>query len=183
MKIRINVLPDEQKKNWKTEKKIGAVMRFSSSLVFALLVLATVFFWARIILKSDYEQAKQASQKRFNQSSREIEQTEKFLNDTEIISKKIKNVSGEIPRWSHILAKISEVCPPEVKISLIHAEKEHLKISGFAKTREAFLSFQDKLRTEGFKNMVSPPSNIVSPRDFSFEVELDVDKTYLNQID
>lgn len=181
MKISINVLPDEQKKSREIENKIGIILRFSASLVSALLFLAVVFFVARIILRADYHSAKVISESRSSQSSYEVEQAEKLLSDVNSASKKITGVSGEIPHWSPVLKKISEICPEEIRINLIHAEKEHIKISGLSKTREAFLIFQDKLKSEGFKNPISPPSNIVSPRDLIFELEFDLDKNFLNQ--
>jgi Tfp pilus assembly protein PilN len=182
MKIKINILPDEQKEKRELERKIGAILRFSSSIVFVLLILAIVLFSAQIVLGIYYNSAKKTSQKNQSQPSRNVESTEKLFNDVNLITKKIKLISGEIPRWSRVFEKISDIAPNEVRITLIHVEKEHMMINGFSKTREAFLEFQDKINSEGFKNLVSPVANLVSPSNFDFEVEVDVDKDYLNQL-
>jgi|GEM_PF-980052 len=181
MKININVLPDKQKKNREIENKIGNILRFSFSLVFALFILAMVFFIARIILKADYQAAREISENRSIQSSREVEDAEKLLNDANAISKKITVISGEIPHWPSVFKRLSEICPEEIRINMVHAEIEHMKITGFAKKRDAFIEFQNKLTSEGFKNIISPSSNIVSPQDFIFDIEFDLDKKYLNQ--
>jgi Tfp pilus assembly protein PilN len=182
MKIKINILPDEQKEKRELERRIGAIARFSSSIVFVLLVLAIVLFSAQIVLGINYNSAKKTSRNNQNQPSRDVENTEKLFNDVNLVTKKIKSTSGEIPRWSKVFKKMSDIAPDEIIITLIHAEKEHMKITGFSKTREAFLDFQEKIKSEGFKNLVSPVANLVSPADFNFEVEADVDKDYLNQL-
>jgi hypothetical protein len=181
MKIKINILPDEQKEKREQERKIGAISRFSSSIIFVLLVLAVVLFSAQIVLGINYNSAKKTSRDSQNQPSRDVENTEKLFNNVNLVTKKIKSTSGEIPHWSRIFKKISDISPNEIRITLIHAEKEHIKITGYSKTREAFLDFQDKIKVEGFKNLVSPVANLVSPADFNFEVEMDIDKEYLNK--
>jgi Tfp pilus assembly protein PilN len=181
MKIKINILPDKQKEKRELERKIGTILRFSSSVIFVLLVLSAVLFSAQVVLGIYYDSAKKTSRNNQNQPSRDVENTEKLFSDVNLVTKNIKSTSGEIPRWSRVLKKISDITPNEVRITLIHVEKEHMKISGFSKSREAFLEFQDKINSEGLQNLVSPVANLVSPSDFDFEVEVDVDKDYLNQ--
>ncbi len=181
MRIDVNIIPDEQKRERAVEQKTGAIVRFGFSLILALVVLFFALLAAQIVLRADYQSARDSSQSRAGGSVRESDQAESFLTKVNSLSKKINGTSAETPRWSKVTLAISEAAPDDVKLTAVHVEKEHLKIGGFSRTREAFLNFQDKLRAAGFKNLVSPVSNVVSPRDFNFEVEADLDKSYLNQ--
>jgi hypothetical protein len=182
MKISINILPDGQKEKREVEKKIGEISRFGFSLVFAFLVFLSVLFSARLVLGIDYKSVQETSGNRSGDFNKDIKQTEDFLSDMNKVSQKINKNSEETPRWSKIIKKISDISSPDLRLVLFHAEKEHIKIDGFSKNREAFLDFQEKLKTEGFGNINSPISNLVSPKDFNFEIEMDVDKKYLDQI-
>lgn len=181
MRVNINIIPDEQKRERETERKVGAIARFGFSLTLALLVLSAALTVAQLVLDADYQSAKAGSPSPSGGSAGESDQAESFLKKVNSLAKKINVTSAETPRWSKIFLEISDEAPEDIKLTAIHIEKEHLKIDGFSKTREAFLAFQDKLRAAGFKNLVSPVSNVVSPKDFNFEMEADLDKNYLDQ--
>lgn len=181
MKININILPDEQKEKRGTEKKIGAVSRFGSSLIFVLLFLTAVLFCAKMVLNINYRSVEDSANDHPRVADEEMKQTEAFLNEVNASTHNISNISSNTPRWSKVLKKMSDISPPDMRISLIHVEGAHIKLQGFSKSREAFLDFQEKLKTEGYKNINSPLSNLVSPKNFNFEIEMDVDSKYLNQ--
>jgi len=181
MKININILPDEQKEKKGIEKKIGTIGRFGFSLIFILLVLTAVLFSAELILNIEYRSVQNTADDHSGTADGEMKQTETFLNEVNASAQKISNISSNTPRWSKVLKKMSEISPPDLRISLIHVEGAHLKLQGFSKSREAFLGFQEKLKAEGYKNINSPISNLVSPKDFDFEIEMDVNSKYLNQ--
>ncbi|MDI6778076.1 MAG: hypothetical protein QMD77_02695 [Patescibacteria group bacterium] len=181
MKIRINILPDAQKEERFTEQKIGAVLRFGLLICFVLAFFSSVLLVAQIILYADYKVAKAGSESRRQNVDKESDQAEQFLADINSLSQKINKTSDETPRWSKVFLRISQIAASDIKLTSVHVEKEHMKISGFSKTREAFLEFQEKLKGEGLKNLKSPVSNVVSPKDFDFEVKADIDKNYLNQ--
>lgn len=179
--IRINLLSKQEKKKRVFEKKIGSILRAGFSIIFSLLLLSIFLFSMRMILGVYLKSAQEESRAQGRGSIEEIGKTENLLKDIDSASVRIAKVSGEVPYWGKVLNRISQTCPEEIKITNIHVEKEHLKISGFSKTRESFLQFQEELRGEGFLNLVSPVSNLVSPKDFNFLVEVDLDKSYLNQ--
>jgi len=181
MKININILPDEQKEKRGIEKKIGTIGRFGFSLIFVLLVLAAVLFSAELILNIEYRSVQNTADDHPVNADKDMKQTEVFLNEVNASAQKINNISSNTPRWSKALKKMSDISPPDIRISLIHVEGAHIKIRGFSKNREALLDFQEKLKAEGYKNINSPISNLVSPKNFNFEIEMDVDSKYLNQ--
>ncbi len=181
MKISINILPDEQKEKIGIERKIGIFGRFGLSLVFVLLVLIAVQLCAKLILNIEYQSVEDSADDHPGTADREMKQTEAFLNEVNASAQKINNISSNTPRWSKVLKKMSDISSSDLRISLIHVEGSHIKMQGFSKSRESFLDFQEKLKAEGYKNINSPISNLVSPKNFDFEIEMDVDNKYLNQ--
>lgn len=181
MKIKINILPDEQKEERIIEKKIGEVLRFGLSICFVLAFFSAVLFSAQIVLFGDLKSARADSESHRQNVDKESEQAENFLADVNAASQKISRISGEVPRWSKVFLRISRIAPAGVKLTSVVVEKEHMKISGFSRAREDFLEFQEELKKEGIKNLSSPVSNIVSPKDFDFEMEADLEKNYLNK--
>lgn len=179
--IKINLLSDQEKKERLIDRKVGIVVRLGLSIVFAAFLLAFVMFSALVILGINLESVKEETKKYPVESMQKIEETENLLKEVELISQKIGRDSQNVPYWGKILKNISAISPSGVKMTNIHIEKEHVKLTGFAKTREEFLTFQDGLKRDYFKNLVSPVSNLVSPKDFSFIIEFDVEKNYLNE--
>lgn len=179
--IRINLLSDKEKKERLIDKKVGIVFRMGISIVFALFLLASVMFSALVILGINLKSVKEETKTYPTESVKEIEETENLLKDVESISQKIVKNSENVPCWGKILKVISDISPDGVKLTNIHIEKEHMKLTGFAKTREEFLAFQEGLKRDNFKNLNSPVSNLVSPKDLPFTVEFDVEKSFLNQ--
>jgi Tfp pilus assembly protein PilN len=181
MKIDISIVPDGEKKERAAERKIGLILRIGFSVFLALVVLSGVLFFTQFALNAEYSEAKNDSQNRQQNLNRDIEETEDLLTRVNILSKKIQSTSEETPRWSKVLTGLSQFSPAEIRFTLVSVEKEHIIIKGFSKTREAFLDFQTKLGENGYKNLKSPISNLVSPKDFNFEVEADFDKSFLVQ--
>lgn len=179
--IRINLLSDREKKERLISKKVGVIARLGLAIVFVLILLAIVIFSALVILDINLKSVREEAKKYPAESVKEIEETENLLEDMKSISQKIGKNSQDVPYWGKVFRVISAISPDGVKMTNIHIEKEHMKLSGFAKTREEFLVFQEGLKKDYFKNIVSPVSNLVSPKDFSFTVEFDVEKNYLNQ--
>ena len=179
--IKLNLLPDKNKEQKGLEETTGFIFRLGFSVIFAFLVLLVIFLAMQMVLNIELKSAREESRAQSGKTIEEIQKAENFLKDINAVSQKVNKTSGAVPHWSKIFKRLSEICPEGVKLTSIHIEKEHVKIEGFAKTREDFLDFQEKLKEEGFQNLVSPVSNVVSPKDFIFTVELDADKKYLNQ--
>ena len=178
MKIRINVLPDKQKEKIQEEKKVGFILKLGFSLVAVLLLVNTVLFLMQFVLGIEYRAASRSSEKTLAGNMGKENQLEKIFQDTSSQVKSISKIKAEIPNWARVLARISEICPAEIRIKQLSAEESHLKISGFSKTRDALLDFQNNLKNEGFQFPVDI-SNLVASQDFDFDLDLDIPQNYL----
>ncbi|MDD5489896.1 MAG: PilN domain-containing protein [Candidatus Moranbacteria bacterium] len=179
--IRINLLSDKEKKERLADKKIGIVIRVGFSIIFSLLLLALVMFSALIILEINMRSVKEEAKAYPTSLAKEIEETDNLLKDAKSISQKIGKDSQDVPYWGKVFETISAISPDGVRMTNIHIEKAHVRLVGFAKTREDFLTFQEGLRKDYFKNINSPVSNLVSPNNFDFTIEFDIENKYLDQ--
>jgi len=178
MNTNINVLPDKQKEKIKEERKIIFILKLAFSFVLALLLINTMLYLAQMILDIEYQAAKKSSVNYAQESLREEKDLENIFKETNSqVSIFSKTISG-LPNWARVLARISELCPGGVRVKGIGADGMEMKISGFAKTRDDFLNFQENLKKEGFQSPVNV-SNLVSSKDFNFELNLGISENYL----
>jgi Tfp pilus assembly protein PilN len=180
--IRINLLPDREKESKRIEKTIGNIARTGLSVVFSLVALFAYMLAIQVVLGIELSSARFESAAHSEKTANEMKETEEMLKNVNAATQKVNRTSKEMPCWSKVLKHLSDICPDGVRLDSAHIEKEFVRIQGFSKTRESFLQFQEELKKEGFTNIVSPVSNVVSPKDFEFTVEADVEKKYLNEI-
>lgn len=178
MEISINVLPDEQKAKWDEEKKISLILKLGFSFVAVLLILNIVLALMQVVLGIEYQTAKKESEYSFTKKAAAGNQPEKVFQETNSRVATLLKIKSSIPQWTRVLAKISQILPEEIRLNQLSAEENRLKVSGFSKTREAFLDFQEKLKIEGFQFSVDI-SNLVASRDFNFDLELTIPQDYL----
>jgi len=103
---------------------------------------------------------------------------EKVFQDTNNQVANVSKISSNIPNWARVLVRISELSPDGIRINQLSADGSQLKISGFSKTRDDFLTFQEKLNGEGFQSPVDL-SNLVASNDFNFDLQLNIPQDYL----
>ena len=178
MKIEINVLPDKQKEKIKEEKKIGFALKMAFAFIAVLILINVVLYLMQTVLGIEYRAAKESSEASLVKSSGKENQLEKVFQDTNSQVTNVSKISSNIPNWARVLVRISELCPEGIRISHLSADGSQIKISGFSKTRDDFLTFQDKLKTEGFQFSVDI-SNLVASNDFDFDLVITVPQDYL----
>ncbi|MFH0929885.1 MAG: PilN domain-containing protein [Candidatus Moraniibacteriota bacterium] len=178
MKIDINVLSDGQKEKIKEERKIGFASKLGVAFIGALLLLNGVLYFLQGVLGIEYQAAQKSSSRSFAGSMAKEGRLEKVFQETNGQIAALAKISSTVPNWARVLVRISEICPSDVRIKQFSAEGGQIKISGFSKTREAFLDFQDKLKNEGFQFPIDI-SNLVASKDFDFDLEPNIPEDYL----
>jgi Tfp pilus assembly protein PilN len=178
MKIDINVLSDDQKEKIREERKIGFVLKLVFSFVGALLLLSGVLYLLQGILGIEYKAAQKSSGNSLAGSMAKEGKLEKIFKEVNTQVVALEKISLAVPNWARVLARISELCPNDIRIKKLSAEGNQIRIAGFSKTREAFIDFQDKLKNEGFQFPVDI-SNLVASKDFDFDLEPNIPEDYL----
>lgn len=167
-----------EKEKIKEEKKIGFVLKLVFSFVAVLLLLNAVLYMVQMVLGIEYQAAKKSSETTYAKNSRKESQQEKVFQDTNVQVANLSKISSKIPNWARVLARISELSQNGIRINQLSADGAQLKISGFSKTRDDFLAFQDKLKNEGFQFSVDI-SNLVSSQNFNFDLQVNIPQDYL----
>lgn len=180
MKINISVLTDAQKEKRNQERKYVHFLKIGMSLVIALALLNVIFFLMLVVLNIEYRAAKKSSEYSVEKSASHGDDSMKTFQEVGSQVATLAKIKSEIPHWARVLVKISQTCPAEIRITKATAQQNHLKISGFAKTREAYLEFQERLRQENFQSP-SDVANLVTSRDFNFELDITMPAQYLYQ--
>jgi len=178
MKIDINVLSDDQKEKIKEERRIGFALKLGFAFIASLVLLNGVLYLLQSVLRIEFQAAQKSSDRSFAGSMAKEVQLEKIFQEANGQVNTLSKISSTIPNWARVLARISEICPSDVRMKKLSAGENRLKISGFSKTREAFLDFQNRLKNEGFQFSVDI-SNLVASNNFDFELELTIPEDYL----
>jgi Tfp pilus assembly protein PilN len=178
MKIDINVLPDAQKEKINEERRIGNMLKLFFSLIMVLLIVNIVLYAMRIILNVELQVEKKSSESVMQRISGKEDQLENIFKKTGVQVANLKKIRSAIPNWARVLARISELSPDGIRVSQITAEGMQMKISGFAKTRDDLIAFQDRMHSEGFQSPVDI-SNLVASKNFKFDLNLAISQDYL----
>jgi hypothetical protein len=178
MKISINVLSDDQKEKIREEKRVGFALKLGVSFIGALLLLNAMLYLLQSILGIEYQAAQKSGSHSFAGGMVKEVQLEKVFQEANNQVAALAKISSTVPNWARVLARASELCPSDVRIKRLSAEGNQIKISGFSKTRDAFLDFQDKLKNEGFQFSVDI-SNLVASNNFDFDLEPIIPENYL----
>jgi len=180
MKITLNLLPDREKEKAEEKQKLLNVYRICAGFIIAGVLIVAGFFALEEILKIEYEASKMSNaelQKNYSEQTKELEN---FLKELNAKTKQVNKINSEIPHWSKVFSNIAEMMPENLNLTQVQADKNHLKIVGFAKTRDAYLVFEERMNSQKqYENVKTPLSNLVSANDFSFTIETDVNNNYL----
>jgi len=184
MRIYLDLLPEEKKEEIKRKKIFLKVVRselfFSVPIVAFFVILATINFSLR-------EKTKEIERVYgMDNSQKEYKELESYENSFGEINAKINNIF-KLQRghndWSNIFYRLSDTVPENVYLSDLATVDYRISIAGKAKTREDFLKFQEKIKSEEcFSDVEVPLSNLVSKENVGFQVDFNVNKDCLKSL-
>jgi len=192
----INLLPKEDKKILLIErnKKITVILCFL--LLFFIICLILIFFSIKIYVNGQINTEKtflaENEKQLFQSELKGLEDKIKIANDS---FKKLDYFYSKNIYFSEVLEKISDILPEvfyitnismKLNVEEIKEEPKNLEgtvrierkvsinLSGFASTREELLLFKENIE-KLFKNVVFPPSNLVSKKNINFYITFDTE--------
>ncbi|MDD3486929.1 MAG: PilN domain-containing protein [Candidatus Moranbacteria bacterium] len=178
MDVNINILPDYQKEKIEKEQKDRLVVKIFVSVILALIIVNVILVLMYFVLNIEYQAGKKSSDS-FNQNNIDKEiGLEKIFQEADKQVLALSKISQNSSDWAKVLTRIAVLTPDGVKISQISANGTNLKISGFSKTRDDFLVFQDNLASDGLQFPVDI-SNLVSADNLNFDLDMEIPKEYL----
>ncbi len=184
MKIYLDLLPEEKKEEIKRKKIFLKVVH--SELIFAIPMIAFFVILATINF-SLKEKTKEIERiYGMDNSQKEYKELENYENSFGEINTKVNSVfklqKGHND-WSNIFYKLNNTVPENVYLSDLVTVDYKISIAGKAKTREDFLKFQEKIKSEGcFLDVEVPLSNLVSKENVAFQLNFNVKKDCLKSL-
>ncbi len=202
--IRLNLLPPRKKEEIKWEK-INRILIINETIVVAeLIIFIAVLLLARIYLSGEFSRVDKLVAQKKQES--EIKEVEKLKSEVKIFNKRL-NLTSEIQdrqiSWTKILNEFSLITPETVQITSLsvkensqsdsgnkkvkssgvdskdNEEKYHFNLTGYAKTRDDLLKFENNLKnSDYFIDLKSDRSNYLEPRNVNFRYEFDLSEKY-----
>ena len=200
--IRLNLLPPRKKEEIKWEKINRVLTVNEAAAATGLAVFIAVLLLAQIYLSGELSRLdKSVVQK---QQQTEIKEVEELKNEVKVFNERL-DLTGEIHSrqigWTKILNELSLITPESVQITALNIKRNsldnsgkkkpenagdendkgkcHFNLSGYAKTRDDLLKFEDNLKnSDYFTGLKSNRSNYLKPRDVNFSCEFDLSEEY-----
>ena len=136
-------------------------------------VAATVILGSQTILQQHFSNITEniiSINNRHIDTSRTISKINKLLQST-------SNIQKSYISWNPMAAAVASSTPPDVILSHLSVDNKDKKLSivGQAKTRDAFLEFEQNLKKlEFIDNLQSPLSGLTQKEDVSFTITADL---------
>lgn len=170
MRITLNLLPPKNK----AALRSGFLFAYAQSMllvVFFLTAIASSTLLAvRLLLKGTYDDLTQrstSSSEEYKTMTDEIRSINEYL-------KRMEGVHKRFTPWSTVLATVSEMVPDGTQVTSIRIDKTgKVLLSGVADERSDVLLLRERLvQSNLFKNVSSPVSNILQPKNVKFDFEM-----------
>lgn len=171
----INLLPAEDKIAIKKERQRRLIV-IIGIFAFGIISWAIILFIPSYFLLSSLERSLETQTSVLKETAVRNE-TNKIESSIAALNEKLALLAGNgsQKQISSALKKILDIQLPTIKITAFYYEKkgnkETLSVEGSADTRNSFLAFLSNLeKTDGIKNVSSPPANIIKEENISFRL-------------
>lgn len=176
MKITINLLPPEKKKELKGLRVVGVIFKIGVSAMIALVVLFVFLLFcveAILIQKRafDKEIDQFVSMKHYQEVKKSQEDIKQYNNQAQQIKRGFSNKEN----YWELINEINGVMPDDIFLKRMLIAEGTLRFSGFALHRETLLVLDGRLKeSERFSDVESPISNIVANENIEFEFNMKI---------
>jgi Tfp pilus assembly protein PilN len=176
----INLLPLEQKKEMRDQRRQKLFLVFELASIFFLLAVSLIFLASKAHLFGELNAKKTLlAQRRAEVSESEIAA---FQKEVEQFNQELERVESFYDRqvaFASLLDRVTPLLPPGgyLRHVAIGAESGfwRLSLGGFAPTRQSLLDFKDRLeKLPDFSRVEFPPANWVQDASIDFSVELEM---------
>lgn len=176
MKLTLNLLPEERKKEINNKKIFGMAVKQSLLFLLPIICLVSVLIVLNAVLNWNFEIQNKSFDDQQNQEQykklKEYESNFSRINSKLGILLKIETNHFH---WSKAIRELSGLVPGDVYLSGLVNKDFQISISGKAKTRDDFLKFKDRIsQSECFFNINTPLSNLVEKNDVDFQIDFEV---------
>jgi Tfp pilus assembly protein PilN len=183
MKIYLDLLPQEKKKELKRKKIFRRILReeilFLVPVFVLIAILVNIFYLIRLqrsIVVS--AQASDKAQEKFQQLS---SYEDKFSKTNEAVAALLK-IQAKHLHWEKLFRELDANVPQDVTITEISSKNYQIFLTGKAKTRDNLLELKGKLDSSNcFENVNMPLSDLVTKEDVDFQMDFTITKDCLTK--
>lgn len=181
MKIYLDLLPDNRKKEIRRKKTFRSILKgealFLLPVVLFILILLNIYYV--IVLQRNSlvnENSLQQSQSKYQQLG--IYQEE--FKQVNSLSQALGKIQSGHLHWTNLFQNLSEATPDNIQISNLSTKNYTVFLVGKAKTRDDLLNFKNKLEESScFQNINVPLSDLVVKDNVDFQIDLMINKDCL----
>lgn len=176
MKIYLDLLPTEQKKELHRNKIFHRIIKQELLFALPLFALIGVLFAANFVLKNQKENVVlQNSQVQTGSRYQELDSYENKFKITNENTANLSKIQAGHLQWTEILKFFNSLVPENVHIISIATKNYKMMISGLAQNRDDLLTFKDKLEKNTCITEVNLPlSNIVQRENIDFQMDFSI---------
>lgn len=181
MNIKLNLLPEENKKEVRRGKRIRFIVWQGILCLVSLAFLAGIFISIYLMLSLRLDELRRVSDVESQGGVfQEINEAEKVFRDTNTLTSDVRKLQQEHIVWTRFFNELHQVIPEDVILEKIVTNNYTVSLSGLSKTRETLLQFQSKLNaSQCFQNANLPLSDLFSQKDVQFQLDVEIKKECL----
>jgi ribosomal protein L31E len=181
MKIRFNLLPQQQKDHLYTQKILRMIVEQEIYVIIVFGVLTLSLFAIYFLLKSEAGLLQGVEQQLIDQNGYQE------IIDIHSEFKKVKRTTSEVNKildghfnWSRVLIMLSENINEKIIVDEFSTVDNQVKMRATAQTREDVVVLKEKFRDVSwnekkcFENIVVPESDLASPKNVVFTMTFDI---------
>jgi len=176
MKVTINLLPEERKKEFLEKKALAMVLKFFMTAFLAIVLFSSFLFFCLwtidIQIKSlKAQQAYLSENKKYSQ----VQGVQKFAENYYQQTSQIEKILQQHNYYWDLFIDISQVVPEGVRLEEMVLEGSVISLSGFSDDREILIKFKNSLEeNEKFSKIEAPISNFTSSENINFNFKAEI---------
>jgi len=168
--IKLNLISPSQQKNLKLKDIYTKVGNLLGKLAITAVVIAIFLIPIKSSLTILEEQINFEREKILANNKKQTDKITDLNKKVEVLNL----IQKESYNWNYLLVELAEIVPSDVAIIQFNGQLNNNKfiLQGYAKTRDGYLAFKDKLfESNLFYNLETPLSDILKKEDITFEIK------------
>lgn len=176
MEIKLNIIPDERKKEIALASRLRTVLQweFGFSIILGIFLVLFLSMYYLLTLNLIAQKSEIVSGK----GKEEFEKISKFNNDFKTANKQIitdESMQKDQLYWSKLFLKLNNTVPDEVSFGKMATKNYQILLAGTARTREDLIKMKENfLKEECFTDVNLPLSNLTSKDNVGFQIEFNI---------
>lgn len=174
MKIYLNLLPEERKKQIHRAKRFKLLIGQEILFLLPLVIFGIMLFFVLFLLNMQLDSIILNNTKQSEQSIyKELDEYERVIKEFNGDVAAIKDISDKHLQWSKYLSTVASLMPEGVSISDMSTKEYQVFLVGEAKNRESMMKFKEALEGSAcFESVNVPLSNLVAKENIEFQVDV-----------